>query len=227
MSYDISVWSIPRVFSRQDAIQAWSDICDDDGTFEPFEDSPKLGEFQRELEDKYPQIDTLPDDKIDESPWSCGFEPEGPTLTLSCVWSRAEEMSDYVFDLAMKHNLAVFDFTSELIYMPPVLVTLSHCTFQSPHLLKTITGYPEIIPDILDVLVGRRDPFLVVERADQVYIQTLWTEDGFLLEYRDGSEAEHYRASKHLSAAEVATRIQGYLTRSSWKDGCTFDHVSL
>jgi hypothetical protein len=226
MSYDISVWSIPRVLSRRDAIRAWSDLCDN-GTFELFEDSPNIGGFQCELEEKYPQIDSLPDEKIEESPWSCGFEPEGPALTLSCVWSRAEEIAGFVFDLAMKHNLAVFDFTSELIYMPPNLVTQSDCFLQSPHLIKTIKGYPEIIPDILDVLVGRNDPFLVVERADQVYIQTLWTEDGFLLEYREGSEAEHYRASHRLSAADVAITIQGYLTQGSWKDVCAFDRVTF
>lgn len=227
MSYDIAVWDIPRTFSRQEAIQAWSAMFNVDETSELLEDSTKISEFQRELEEKYPQLDTLPDDKLDESPWSCEFEPEGPTLTLSCVWSRAEEIAHFVFDLAMKHHLAVLDFNTELIYLPSNQVTPTDCTLQSPHLLKTIPGYPEIIPDILDVLVGRRNPFLIVERGNEVYIQTMWTEDGYLLEYRDGSEAEHYEAPHPLKAAEVARVIQGYLTHSSWQDGCEFERVIL
>ena len=226
MSYDIAVWSIPRIFSRQDAIRTWSDFGEE-GPSGPCADSPGIRDFQRELEDKYPQIDSLPEDRIDDSPWSCEFESAGPTLTLSCVWSRAGEISSYVFDLAMKHNLAVFDFTSELIYMPPELVTLSDCSLQSPHLLKTISAYPEIIPDILDVLVGRSDPFLVVERSDHEYIQTLWTEDGLILEYRDGHPESHFRASKHLDQETVARVIQGYVTKGSWQHECAFERVEL
>ncbi|PQO25999.1 hypothetical protein C5Y96_21345 [Blastopirellula marina] len=227
MSYDIAVWDLPRTFSRQEANQAWSEMFDGDDTSELLEDSPKIDAFQRELEEKYPQLDTLPDDQLDASPWSCEFGPEGPTLTLSYAWSRAEEIAHVVFDLAMKHNLAVFDFNSELIYMPPGLMTPTDCTLESPHLLKTIPAYPEIIPDILDILVGRQNPYLIVDRGNEFYIQTMWTEEGYLLEYRSGSEAEHYESPQPLKAAEVARIIQGYLTHSSWQDGCTFERVML
>lgn len=227
MSYDISVWSLPRVFSREDAIDVWNDICTGKNTFEELQNSNKLEAFQSELELKHPQIDSLPDNKIDQSPWSCAFDREGPTLTLSCAWSRAKEISHLVYDLAMKHQLAVFDFHTELIYMPASLVTLTDCTLHSPHLLKPIAGYSGIIPDIIDVVTGKDDPFLIIERSGQVYMQTLWTEEGFLLEYRNGSEDEHYRASSFLNQDEITEVLQDYLIDAVWKDKCIFERVSL
>jgi hypothetical protein len=40
----------------------------------------------------------------------------------------------------------------------------------------------ELIADVLPFLANRDDPFIVLEFDDEVYMQTLWTEEGYLLE---------------------------------------------
>jgi hypothetical protein len=40
----------------------------------------------------------------------------------------------------------------------------------------------ELIADVLPFLANRDDPFIVLEVDDEVYMQTLWTEEGSLLE---------------------------------------------
>lgn len=69
-------------------------------------------------------------------------------------------------------------------------------------------------------LTGDGDSFAILARADQEYIQTSGDPgNGFVLEYRDGSEEEHYSCTNvELSAEQVIRAFQSYLAvDDKWK----------
>jgi hypothetical protein len=228
MSYDISIWSVRNRLTRKEAIATWDELCeDDDATPRCLIASVNVAAFVAELEKTYPQISSYADDDVDSCPWSSDFHPAPAHITLSCSYSRSTEIVQFVLPLAHRHGLAVFDFVTELIYLPPSKVELSDCTLESPWLLQPVTAYPELIPDILDVLPKRNDPYLVIARSDQHYMQTLWSEPGFILEFREGSAQAHFRAANELDSDTVARIIQLYIRNESWRGTTKFEKVPL
>jgi hypothetical protein len=229
MSYDLSVWSVNRVISRSEAIATLKALNQDEAlsSIDTLSKSSRVQEFVTELEQTYPQISSYADDDVDTCPWSCDFFTEATHVTLSCSYSRSSEIVRHVLPLAHRHELAVFDFATELIYLPPSLAPRTDCTLDSPWLLQSIRAYPEILPDIIAVLPKRADPYLVITREGEHYMQTLWTEDGFILEFRDGNADSHFRSRKHLDAASVTRAIQAYIQNTQWRDCTTFDRINL
>ena len=78
----------------------------------------------------------------------------------------------------------------------------------------------ELIDRSIRSLTGDGDSFAILARDAQVYIQTSGDpKNGFVLEYRDGSEAEHYTCvNSELTADEVINAMQRYLNNDSrWK----------
>ncbi|MES1195664.1 MAG: hypothetical protein ABUL58_01815 [Steroidobacter sp.] len=61
------------------------------------------------LKQKYPNLDSLSDDQVDESPWSCGFIEGGGYIIVSMVFSRVSEVGNFIWALLEKYNLIVFD----------------------------------------------------------------------------------------------------------------------
>ena len=64
------------------------------------------------------------------------------------------------------------------------------------------------------------DSFAILAKDSQVYMQTAGgVDDGFVLEYRNGSESEHYVcANPHLTADDVIQAMQRYCENDSrWK----------
>jgi hypothetical protein len=77
--------------------------------------------FYTELTAKHPEIDTIPDDLIDDHdlcPWSCALDRSPGHVIMPCVWSKAEYVSVFVHELAEKHGLAVYDPQSDHITYP-------------------------------------------------------------------------------------------------------------
>jgi len=69
------------------------------------------------------------------------------------------------------------------------------------------------IEESIRSLTGDGDSFAILARADQVYIQTSGDpRNGFVLEYREGSEEEHYSCSTpDLTAEQIIRMFQSYL----------------
>ncbi|MFY7068220.1 hypothetical protein ACOQFV_20375 [Nocardiopsis changdeensis] len=70
--------------------------------------------------------------------------------------------------------------------------------------------------------------FLIVERADDHYVQVLWRhrEGRYQLEYRDGGPTEHHRTYTE-SPEEVVTAMSGWLTGApAWREPFTWEDIS-
>jgi len=80
---------------------------------------------------------------------------------------------------------------------------------------------------VLD-LKGKDDPFLILSRDSMTYMQTVWTADGFIIEYQDGSISEHYVGDDFLSADTVTVALTGYLNgNDKWRSICSFHNKGL
>lgn len=80
-----------------------------------------------------------------------------------------------------------------------------------PTLEKEENATKENIADLIPLLEGKDDPFLILEKDEMTYMQTLWTPDGYDLEYQEGSVLEHYRLAEFASQEDVIWALQSYL----------------
>lgn len=84
---------------------------------------------------------------------------------------------------------------------------------QSPHCDGAKAATPEAVAQVVAALPGKEDPFAIVGGLDdQTYMQTLWTPEGFVLEYQEGSVDQHYRSVRRdLGAADVIRALCKYV----------------
>jgi hypothetical protein len=119
MSCDFGVWFPHKRLSSKEAGELYLRLCEDD--INGVQPHPAVEAFYNELTAKHPEIDTIPEDRIDDHdycPWSCALDRSGRHVIMACVWSKADYVTGFVHDLARKHGLAVYDPQSERITYP-------------------------------------------------------------------------------------------------------------
>jgi hypothetical protein len=81
-----------------------------------------------DLTSKHPEIDTIPEDRIEDHdlcPWSCALDYSAGHVIVACVWSKADYVSRFVHERALRHGLAVYDPQSTRIAYPDGVQPLS------------------------------------------------------------------------------------------------------
>ena len=119
MSFDLFVWYPQKRISNEQAGELYIRVCDGDIT--AVEPHPTIDAFYSELTTKYPEIDTVPVEKMDKHdfcPWSCKIDHSPSHVVMSCVWSEATYVHQFVQDLARKHGLAIYDPQSDVVTYP-------------------------------------------------------------------------------------------------------------
>jgi hypothetical protein len=110
MSFDLAIWHTPKRLTDAEAAVLYTALCASqrDGVAP----HPGVEAFYAELTAKHPEIDTVPDERIDDHdycPWSCALDRSPGHVIMACVWPKAEYVQALVRELAVKHGLAVFD----------------------------------------------------------------------------------------------------------------------
>jgi hypothetical protein len=119
MSFDLGVWYPEKRISNKEAGELYVRLCDADTS--GVTPNPAVDEFYAELTAKHPEIDTIPQDKIDDHDycsWSCKLDHSPPHVIMSCVWSKATDVGQLVENLARKHGLAMCDPQSDVVTYP-------------------------------------------------------------------------------------------------------------
>jgi len=119
MSFDLGVWYPHERLSHAQAGKLYVALCE--GTAPNPAPHPAVDAFYQELTARWPEIDTVPDDKVDDRdycPWSCEIDRFPGHIIMAAVWSKADDVDALVKQLARKHGLAVFDPQSERIIYP-------------------------------------------------------------------------------------------------------------
>jgi hypothetical protein len=119
MSCDFFVWYPQKQISNVEATELYVRVCDGDGT--DLAPNPSVDAFYAELTARHPEIDTIPELKIDDHdycPWSCKLDHSPSHVIICCVWSKASDVHELVKVLARKHGLALYDPQSERVSYP-------------------------------------------------------------------------------------------------------------
>jgi hypothetical protein len=119
MSYDLGVWFLHKPMTNDEATKLYVGLCKRE--VEDVAPHPSVEAFYRELTAKHPEIDTIPEDRLDDHdycPWSCALDHSAGHVIISCVWSKAEYVNKFVKELARKHGLAVYDPQSSKLISP-------------------------------------------------------------------------------------------------------------
>jgi hypothetical protein len=121
MSFDLAVWQdtgnddTPPSDSeaREIYLQLCNGVCDERPV------APGIEEFYNELTHRYPEIDQVPEEDVDDCPWSALLDRSSRHVTMSVVWSRADEIRSVVFELAKRYSLVLFDPQKGQVLLPP------------------------------------------------------------------------------------------------------------
>lgn len=119
MSCDHSVWFPAKRLSHEEAGALHNALCEGDTS--GVQPHPAVDAFYAELVALHPEIDDVPEDQIDNldlCPWSCAFDRSDGHIIMSCVWSRADHVSDLLQSLASKHGLALYDPQAARVHYP-------------------------------------------------------------------------------------------------------------
>lgn len=119
MSFDLGVWYPQKRIGNKEARELYARLCDSDAS--GVTPHPAVDGFYAELTAMHPEIDTVPEEKIDDHdycPWSCKLDYSPSHVIMSCVWSKATYVHQLVQGLARKHGLALYDPQSEEVIHP-------------------------------------------------------------------------------------------------------------
>lgn len=116
MSYDLFVFKGPIPRSELE----FTELLDrfQAGDEAAFESSPKLTAFYEDLLRKYPALEDLPDDKVDDSAWAMTPDESERLIALNFAWPEAERAAKEVPKLTRKHGLVLMDPQSGQIDRP-------------------------------------------------------------------------------------------------------------
>ena len=115
MSCDFGVWRFKERLSDKAAGEVYRRLCEGAATTligYSILEHPSVDAFYSELTSLHPEIDDVPDERIDDldyCPWSVAFDRSGAHLILCCAWAKADYVRELVHCLAEKHGLAVYD----------------------------------------------------------------------------------------------------------------------
>jgi hypothetical protein len=110
MSFDLGVWHTPGNLIDKQAGNLYAALCE--SQIDGVTPHPSVDAFYDELLVRHPQIDTVPDDRLDDHdycPWSAALDRSPRHVLMPCVWSQAENVERFVRRLAGKHGLVVYD----------------------------------------------------------------------------------------------------------------------
>jgi len=119
MSCDHALWFPHRRLSDEEAGALYHRLCE--GHVSEVTPSSSVDAFYSELTAKHPEIDDVPEARIDDKefcPWSIAFDRSPGHLIICCVWSRADYVGGLLRELAKKYGLALYDPQAERIFYP-------------------------------------------------------------------------------------------------------------
>ncbi len=119
MSFDLGVWNTKKRLTDEQAGALYIQLCE--SKFEGVTPHPAVDAFYEELISKFPEIDTIPEDRIDDHdycPWSCALDRSPGHVIMPCVWPQAENVERTVSALAKKHGLAMYNPQESKVYYP-------------------------------------------------------------------------------------------------------------
>ena len=197
MSYDLYLWRSPQPVTAQQAMTICQKLAEDhDDAVIPHE---AVSAFHQDLIARFPKLESLGDDEIDDSPWNMSPSATPGRVILVIGLSHVAQVSPTVQELAGRHGLVYFDPQSRVVHHPPQSRPPGSLLLESGNGSTVIDPSPEEFRDQL----GQLSPanfHACLEREPGWYVQVgigqragNVPEGSFAVEYREGSPDQHYR----------------------------------
>lgn len=107
MSFDLCVWCAPIPENEKLALEIYSSLCDgDESVVEP---CSRVANFVADLQIRYPRLENLPIEDIEKGVWSMSPDVGAGYVSLTILFSKAQNVAEYVIGLANRYKLVVFD----------------------------------------------------------------------------------------------------------------------
>ena len=116
MSYDLGVWHSDLPLDDARAGDLYIKLCEQQWV--PTEESPATLAFYNELSARYPEIDDVPEEKLDDCPWSCAHDRSGLHVLMAMQWGKYSEIAPVVYGLADKHGLICYNPQEAKVVLP-------------------------------------------------------------------------------------------------------------
>ena len=123
MSFDLAVWHAERSLDDRTAHRIYQAICEGDEL--PVDGSLtanlRIDDFMRALGGLYPNLDAVPEEAVDDSPWASGFAASDSHSLFNIRWSSASTMLAEMITLAAQYGLVLYDPQEGRVHNPPHL----------------------------------------------------------------------------------------------------------
>jgi hypothetical protein len=114
----LAVWNSLTPISDEEGAHQYQ-LLKDVGSERRFDD--KVYAFYSRLITLYPEIETLSEDELDDSPWACSMEVSGSHVIMAVMQEQSEKVVPQVLALAEENGLVCFDPQARQAYLPPHL----------------------------------------------------------------------------------------------------------
>jgi hypothetical protein len=156
------------------------------------------------------------------SVWPLHASADG--LGVPTTYANVDDNLVVLLRLAARHELVLVDLNAQTVHRPaagePVGVKAGDGTRLGALTYRRLESMVSGLPP--------SDPWIVLERDPEVYVQTLREQDGtFVLEHRDGSADLHF-STRVSEAHEIVTRMWAWLQgEPTWNADADWERVQL
>jgi len=119
MSFDLGVWCSDEPLTDEDAGDLYVNLCEQ--KWIPIGENAAVDAFYKELPNRYPEIDTVPEEGLENCPWSCAHNRSELHVLIAMTWSSSAEIAPVVLALAAKHGLVCYDPQESKVHLPSQL----------------------------------------------------------------------------------------------------------
>jgi hypothetical protein len=120
MSFDLGFWHEDRPLTADEAGERYAELCDGNDRIVT---AYPVVYFIEELAQRYPPIGAYEDDDLDDCPWNCAWDVGQGSVVVCIAWSRADELTPILIELAHHHELLCYNPQRSEVYLPASLLS--------------------------------------------------------------------------------------------------------
>jgi hypothetical protein len=222
MTFQLGVWHADTPLSLGAAGEIFDRVAA--GKDPGVKPAPAMKAFFNQLLRRYPTLDQWPDDNVADCPWEVQprFNPAYVIFTL--LPAHAEQLEAVIIDMALEHDMTVYDPQTPDLHMPP---RLEDQTFWRLETLSNelVDPAPQDVQAALAQLRDDGQSYVLLSQCATAYIQAVLDQGEYVVEYRDKDSGELFQAI-HKDLAPVSAAFAAYRRgESGWRDTLAWEQV--
>jgi hypothetical protein len=112
----LGAWRSKSAISDKDAAKQYAALLEGKHVSQSWDAA--VYRFLTQLTELYPDIESLPEDEADDSPWACSLEVSGAHVIMALRLDRYSSVFPAIMQLASHHGLVCFDPQNVKVHLP-------------------------------------------------------------------------------------------------------------